>query len=151
MKRKQNELHSLQEQEERFNEESQRRSQERLFDLEEISPSESVPQGALADGSVYEARVEDSPTEAAQKDRIRIGNTIMRQEDRVYPTTYNEGRVEEDRLGKSPTLCGKSIKRGGERREEIEDNEIRTRQEERGQLYVNGGKFRRIVPQVAIR
>ena len=151
VKRKQNELHSLQEQEERFNKESQRRSQERLFDLEEISPSESVPQGALADGSVCEARVEDSPTEAAQKDRIRIGNTIMRQEDRVYPTTYNEGRVEEDRLGKSPTLCGKGIKRGGERREEIEDNEIRTRKEEQGQLYVNGGKFRRIVPQVAIR
>ena len=138
VKRKPDELHSLQEHEERLNEESQRQNQERLFDLEEMSPSESVPQEALADDSVYEARVEDPSTEAAQKDGI------TRQEDRVYPTTYNESRVGKDRQGKSVTLCGRGIKRGRERREEAEDNEIRTRQIERGQLYVDGGKFRRL-------
>ena len=143
VKRKQDELHSLQEQEERLNEELQRQSQERLFDLEEMSLSKSVSQEALVDDSIIEARVEDSSTEAAQKDGKRMDNTTSttRQEDQIYPTTCNEG---EDRLGKSPTLYGRGIKRGRERREEVEDNNLRIRQVERGQLYVDGGKFRRL-------
>ncbi len=147
---KQDRLRISQDQEEPVNDEMRRQSQEEFPDLEESPPGDDVPHGEFADGA---CRTVDYLTNLAQEDDPRNDNSTptIRGENRIHSGAVNKRRagdneMAQDYVGMVQTLDNQArTKRGRERGEDVEVSEdIRARQAERGQLFVNEGKFQRL-------